>query len=726
MAVLGASDNQVNVLVKTSADTSGISQTQKGMDSLGMSTSKMTQAVFMGNAAFEASKNILRSSADFINQSKEAANRYQSALIGLSSVSRAFGQDQQLANEAAQSLASDGLMTVRDSATSLKNLLATGFSLEEATTLIMRFKDSAAFGRQAALGFGEAIRGATEGIKNGNSILVDNAGVTKNLSVILDQAGKSQQDVMNITSDASVRQALYNGLLRETTAQLGDAERLTQTYAGAEARAAAEVEKLKQSVGALTQAVGFGLMTAFTSFLGSNQQAIISFGGAAIAAVGAAAGVYAVVAAIRAFSVASLMAVVSNPLLLMLTAIAALAGVVVYKALNKMQDKVAESNKQMGNMGKTLGGTIPPQAEKATKAMGELAKKLSDIDENIIKAKRDFKEQLATIIKDHQDKVKSLQRQLNDETASYDEANKDRNEEFKKSQDEMADEHQEKVNEIKRQLDRQTALGKWANQQEIAELQTKLAQEEAAYAKQTAEAQARYDEEVAKAKASYTQKKTELETQLAEEKGLLDKHSADVAAVRDVMLLDEIEKLKRSHNEQLVAFDKQKAAAISNAEQTAAGVGGVWDNANAGMNTKFAGLGDEMGKSMGNAFKGVLADSFKETAKDLWKWWEDLMDSMFGWAEDLGKMAKKIKMPNLSIPIPGRALGGPVSAGHEYRVNERGQEYFRPRESGEIIPVGQAPASAGKNVTFNQTNHIYNQFDLSSANRELGWRLANA
>jgi hypothetical protein len=46
-----------------------------------------------------------------------------------------------------------------------------------------RFKDSAAFGKQGALSFGEAIRGATEGIKNGNSILVDNAGVTKNLSV---------------------------------------------------------------------------------------------------------------------------------------------------------------------------------------------------------------------------------------------------------------------------------------------------------------------------------------------------------------------------------------------------------------------------------------------------------------------------------------------------------------------------------------------------------------
>ncbi|WP_425005778.1 hypothetical protein [Mycolicibacterium sp. S3B2] len=107
-----------------------------------------------------------------------AANNLQGALTGLSSVSRAFGADQNRANQAARELASDGLMSVAESATGLKNLLAAGFNLDQAITLMNRFKDSAAFNRQAALGFGQAVASATEGIKNGNSILVDNAGVT--------------------------------------------------------------------------------------------------------------------------------------------------------------------------------------------------------------------------------------------------------------------------------------------------------------------------------------------------------------------------------------------------------------------------------------------------------------------------------------------------------------------------------------------------------------------
>jgi hypothetical protein len=41
----------------------------------------------------------------------------------------------------------------------------------------------------------------------------------------------------------------------------------------------------------------------------------------------------------------------------------------------------------------------------------------------------------------------------------------------------------------------------------------------------------------------------------------------------------------------------------------------------------------------------------------------------------------------------GRELGGPVEAGQLYRVNERGMEYFRPKVSGEVIPLGQHRSS---------------------------------
>ncbi|MCW5647389.1 MAG: tail tape measure protein, partial [Sphingopyxis sp.] len=40
---------------------------------------------------------------------------------------------------------------------------------------------------------------------------------------------------------------------------------------------------------------------------------------------------------------------------------------------------------------------------------------------------------------------------------------------------------------------------------------------------------------------------------------------------------------------------------------------------------------------------------------------------------------------------PGRATGGPVSAGRAYRVGERGPELFVPTASGRIEAAGGAP-----------------------------------
>ncbi len=173
------------------------------------------------------------------------------ALKGLESVALFKGISGQATSEAVQNLrlVKAGVVDLAEASTSLKNLLATGFTLPQAVKLLERFSDSAAFGKQAALGFGEAIRSATEGLKNGNSILVDNAGVTKNLSVILEEHGKKKTDVMNITSDASVREAVYAGLIKETTAQIGDADKLTKGWTGTTAALKTAQDNLYAAIG---------------------------------------------------------------------------------------------------------------------------------------------------------------------------------------------------------------------------------------------------------------------------------------------------------------------------------------------------------------------------------------------------------------------------------------------------------------------------------------------
>lgn len=204
-----------------------------------MSWSKMASATFLGvsanqaaTAAFNAVWSTVSMGVGVIGSAIAASQKYTNAFMGLRSISAAFGHDLNATKQAAIELSSDGLMTVTESAEGLKNLLATRFELPQAINLMKAFKDSAAFGRQGMLELGQAVVGATQGIKNQMSQMVDNSGVTKNLTLILKENGFSVNDLARVTTDARVRLALYNGIMKETAAQTGDATRLSQTYTG--------------------------------------------------------------------------------------------------------------------------------------------------------------------------------------------------------------------------------------------------------------------------------------------------------------------------------------------------------------------------------------------------------------------------------------------------------------------------------------------------------------
>jgi hypothetical protein len=233
-----------------------------------------------------------RVATGLVNALKEtlnAANRLDAGLVGLGASARAYGVDAGTAQKAAQSLASDGLMSVGEAATGLKNLLASGFGLEESVVLMNRFKDSASFGRQGALEFGQAIVGATEGIKNGNSATADNAGLTKNLSNILVEAGKSATDLSKVQSDLGVRTALYNGILKETNPQLGNTALYLETAAGKQAQFNSAIETAQQKIGKELQPAVSGLLNALmplAGVIGENADVIVPLGLAIAGVVG--------------------------------------------------------------------------------------------------------------------------------------------------------------------------------------------------------------------------------------------------------------------------------------------------------------------------------------------------------------------------------------------------------------------------------------------------------
>ena len=257
--------NQLDGGLRKAGD--GAKKAEKDMSGLeAMMVRASTVGTFLGNALYNLAERAIGTLVGEIGRAITLSSQATAAFMGLASVAAHFGANVEEAKSAAARLSSDGLMKVSEAALGLKNLLASGFSLPQAVRLMEAFKDSAAFGRQASLDFGYAVVSATEGIKNQNSILVDNAGVTKNLSVILKEAGFSVDALSRVSTDAKVRMALFNGILKETSAQTGDAKRLTETYSGAVSKLKTQYEFALSVIGsAITENKTVATVIGFVS-----------------------------------------------------------------------------------------------------------------------------------------------------------------------------------------------------------------------------------------------------------------------------------------------------------------------------------------------------------------------------------------------------------------------------------------------------------------------------
>ena len=212
----------------------------------------------------------------------KASVQFQVALAGVRSVALATGNSISGVTEATIELTKDGLLTLAGAAQGLKNLMATGLNLPQAINLMKVFKDAASFNRQGILEFEEAIVRATAGVKMQNARLIDDVGIRTRVGQMLERQGFAMEDLTNETTKAAAVQALYNGLMQEGRFFLGDAAKLTDTYAGAEARLEAQTLKTKAAFGDILTGVSstsgaFGKANKeFTSFITTLQYWIVA------------------------------------------------------------------------------------------------------------------------------------------------------------------------------------------------------------------------------------------------------------------------------------------------------------------------------------------------------------------------------------------------------------------------------------------------------------------
>lgn len=185
----------------------------------------------------------------------QVATETSNAWIGLNSILTGQGKSFSQAQKFIEEYVSDGLVPLNNAVTAYKNLAARGYSSDQIKKTMTALKNSATFGRQSTYSLGEAVQTASEGLKNENSILVDNAGVTKNVAKMWEDYAKSVGKTTNQLTQQEKINAEVNGILEETKFQMNDAAIYANTYSGKVAQLNFAFTTMKTAIGNVIQPI---------------------------------------------------------------------------------------------------------------------------------------------------------------------------------------------------------------------------------------------------------------------------------------------------------------------------------------------------------------------------------------------------------------------------------------------------------------------------------------
>lgn len=272
-----ASDGKV--VICTELDNSGV---EKGVKTLsgqlsGLGSTLKSIASMLA-AAFSTKKIV-----EFAAESSQAARTMSDALTGLKSILEGQGRSFSDAQDFIESYTEDGLIPATNAINAYKNLASRGYDDSQIKQVMTALKDASAYGRQANYTMGEAVESATEGLKNENSILVDNAGVTKNVAKMWDEYAASIGTTANNLTQEQKIQAEVSGILAETKYQTGDAATVAGTLSGQLQQLSFRFNDLKVAVGNAINPV----IQTFLPIINTAITAVTKFANAIASVVGA-------------------------------------------------------------------------------------------------------------------------------------------------------------------------------------------------------------------------------------------------------------------------------------------------------------------------------------------------------------------------------------------------------------------------------------------------------
>ena len=665
-----------------------------------------------------AGLSLLNTTASTLQNSVKKANEFEASVAGLSRISERFGYDATNATAAAQSLASDGLITVTTAAGGLQKLLIAGVGLPEAIKLMQGYKDQAAFGKSSTLDLDTAVGNLAESFYTENSAIGNLSGQTENWSQILEYGAAAIGKNVSQLTDKERIQAKLIGQQRLNNLVEGDSAILAETSAGKQALLNQTLLEMQVTIGRVTNQLTGGFIGALGGMNDEGQRTAIAFGAGATAFIGfltvvplAITGFRVIRTALVSVGVASAFA--SGGITALLGGLAAIgAGIAVASLIDNLETTEELSDKFGQNVNEASGGLGD-----AAKNAGETAKQMAKINEQMEDARENYRYSLAQLVAEKNENIATLTKTLTNEQRAYKNAYSERLTSFNKSQNEELLTHEQKTRALQNQIDFLSQYNTQANQEQLSELQFALARENAEYKKSTELKKSEFDAQTKSAATEYEARRIENQKKLNEELALLNKHRGEILSVRGVMLLDEIQTLQKQRNEQIKSLQQQKQDVISGNNSMGAAGGQAFSDAYGSK------VNDALNKMKSNLKNSTSDNSLIKTMQNNFQknwernggdFWKPLRDS-FGktWGLLSGSMEIKDGKIVSKATSGGWADGGFTGMGGKYEpagIVHRG-EYVLPKEQ-----VNQATGTpdwskiggggATNNYTFDFSNAI--------------------
>lgn len=202
----------IDLQIKTNALEKGLETARKKLQEIEQNNKQLensnknldTSFLAMSSTAVIALAKIGSAIKDCINE----YNTYTQSMSSLQNVSEYTGESMTDLSKIMNKFGA--YMTKSDLATTIKNFSLMGFEVQQTEQMIEALTNSAIRNRNANYTVSEAVRVASEGYRQGLSTLSDSAGVTENLSVMLDNYAKSIGKTANQLTETEKNQAYLN------------------------------------------------------------------------------------------------------------------------------------------------------------------------------------------------------------------------------------------------------------------------------------------------------------------------------------------------------------------------------------------------------------------------------------------------------------------------------------------------------------------------------------